>query len=595
MVMENLCGGDAAKATTESDKKEVADIAKPDTLLKTFLGLCEKHAAKRLMTQPMGGGADNLKYWTFGETLVESKKMAAYLKSLELEPGSKIAICSKNCAWWIMADIAAMMAGLVTVPVYPTLTEDTVSYILEHSESKLVFVGKLDEKPWEEMKKGVPDDTPVVSFPLSPKAEGCPCLSSDKCKKWDDIIEANEPIDEIADRKPEEIATIIYTSGSTGRPKGVMHDFKTCFESTKGMCSVVEPSPSDTYLSYLPLAHGMERWLGMFGMMFGGTELFFADSLETFVQDLNRAHPTLFVSVPRLWTKFQQGVFKKMPPKKLDTLMSIPIVSMLVRKKILKGLGLDRVRLAGSGSAPIPKELIQWYRRLGLELLEGYGMTENMNYSHISKKGRSRPGYVGEPYPGVEQRIADDGEIQLKTPGLMVGYYKNEEATKEVITEDGWFRTGDRGEIDSMGRLKITGRTKEIFKTSKGKYVAPAPIENKLINHPKIEIACVGGANHPQPMAVIRLSEDATKEAAESEEKREEIAKVLEEHVTEVNGTLDGHEHMQFVVVVKEEWLPENGFLTPTQKIVRRKIEEAYSGNNDEWYGAKKKVIWHGW
>lgn len=567
-----------------------------DTLLKTFLANCEKHESKRLMTQPMGGGdADNVRHWTFDEVLVECKKMAAHLKSLELEPGSKIAICSKNCSWWIMADIAAMMAGLVTVPVYPTLTGDTVKYILEHSESKLVFVGKLDEKPWAEMKKGVPDDTPVITFPLCPKAEGCPCLSSEKCKKWDDLIKANEPIAEIADRKPDEIATIIYTSGSTGQPKGVMHDFKTCYAATSGLCKQIKVTPKDRYLSYLPLAHGMERWLGQFAMMYGGSELFFADSLETFVADLNRAHPTLFVSVPRLWTKFQQGIFKKMPPKKLDTLLHIPILNILVKKKILKGLGLDRVRLAGSGSAPIPKELIQWYRRLGLELLEGYGMTENMNYSHMSLKGRSRPGYVGEPYPDVEQRISDDGEIQLKTPGLMVGYYKNEEATKEVTTEDGWFRTGDRGEIDTMGRLKITGRTKEIFKTSKGKYVAPAPIENKLVNHPAVETACVGGANHPQPMAVIRLSDDDSKKAAESEEAREKLGKELEGHLKAVNDTLDGHEQMAFVAVIKEEWLPENGFLTPTQKIVRGKIEEAYSGNNDEWYEAKKKVIWYGW
>jgi len=592
------CAGDPTNATADAaDKEATADkgtMSENDTLLKTFLANCEAHGPKTLMTQPMGGGEANLKTWTFEECLVECKKMASYLKSLDLEPGSKVAICSKNCSWWIIADIAAMMAGLVTVPVYPTLTGDTVSYILEHSESKLVFVGKLDENPWEEMKKGVPDDTPVISFPLCPKAEGCPCLSSDKCKKWDDIIKDSEPIAEIADRKLEEIATIIYTSGSTGRPKGVMHDFKTCFAATKGLCGAINPTTKDTYLSYLPLAHGMERWLGQFAMMHSGTQLFFAETLTTFVADLNRARPTLFVSVPRLWTKFQQGVFKKMPPKKLDTLLSIPIISMLVKKKILKGLGLDKVRLAGSGSAPIPKELIQWYRRLGLELLEGYGMTENMNYSHMSIKGRSKPGYVGEPYPDVEQRIADDGEIQLKTPGLMVGYYKNEEATKEVTTEDGWFRTGDRGEIDSKGRLKITGRTKEIFKTSKGKYVAPAPIENKLINHPSIETACVGGANHPQPMAVVRLGEDATEEASASEEARTKMAESLEAHLKSVNDSLDGHEQMQFLAVIKEEWLPENGFLTPTQKIVRRKIEEAYSGNNEEWYGMKKKIIWHG-
>ena len=239
--------------------------------------------------------------------------------------------------------------------------------------------------------------------------------------------------------------------------------------------------------------------------------LFFAESLSTFVKDLNRCRPTIFMSVPRLWTKFQAGVFTKMPEKKLSLLLSIPILNILVRQKILKGLGLDQARLAGSGSAPIPKELLEWYHRLGLELLEGYGMTENFNYSHLSRPGKARVGYVGQPYDDVEQRLGDDGEIQVKTPGMMMGYFKNPEATKETITDDGWVRTGDKGELDEMGRLKITGRTKEIFKTSKGKYVAPAPIENKFVAHHLVELACVGGRAHPRLFERRELRRRATR------------------------------------------------------------------------------------
>lgn len=282
-----------------------------------------------------------------------------------------------------------------------------------------------------------------------------------------------------------------------------------------------------------------------------------------------------------------------MPEKKLNFLMKIPIIGWLVKRKVLKGLGLDAVRVAGSGSAPIPQELLDWYRTLGLNLLEGYGMTENFNYSHISKPGRCRGGYVGETYDEVEHRIADDGEIQVKTPGMMMGYYKNEEATKETITEDGWLRTGDRGEIDDMGRLKITGRTKEIFKTSKGKYVAPAPIENKLNVSTIIELSCVSGAG-PQPLVVIQLSE-ASRKKAEDESEREAITTALEEHMKEVNKTVDPHEALQCMIIVKDEWQPENGFLTPTQKIKRRSIEDAYKPKYDEWYEAKKTIIWYGW
>ena len=300
------------------------------------------------------------------------------------------------------------------------------------------------------------------------------------------------------------------------------------------------------------------------------------------------------MSVPRLWTKFNQGVLAKMPEKKLNFLMKIPLIGFIVRRKILKGLGLDAVRVAGSGSAPIPGELLDWYRRLGLNLLEGYGMTENFNYSHISKPGRARSGYVGEPYDDVQQRISEEGEIQIKTPGMMMGYYKNDDATKETVTADGWLRTGDKGEIDEMNRLKITGRIKEIFKTSKGKYVAPAPIENKINVSNHVELSCVSGSGHPQPMAVVQLSE-ASRKLAGDEKGREEITTALEALVKEVNKSVDPHESLQFLAVVKDEWQPENGFLTPTQKIKRATIEDSYKPKYDGWYGEKKAVIWYGW
>jgi long-chain acyl-CoA synthetase len=327
--------------------------------------------------------------------------------------------------------------------------------------------------------------------------------------------------------------------------------------------------------------------------LYAASNLFFAESLKTFVADLNRCRPTVFMSVPRLWTKFQAGVFTKMPEKKLNILLSIPLLNILIKRKLLKGLGLDCCRLAGSGSAPIPTELLNWYRRLGLQLLEGYGMTENFNYSHISVAGKTRAGYVGQTYDDVEQRIAEDGEIQVNSPGMMMGYFKNEEATKETVM-DGWLRTGDKGEIDDMGRLKITGRTKEIFKTSKGKYVAPAPIENRFVAHHLVELCLVGGKSQPQPHAIIQLSE-GPKEKSTTKEEREKIGAELEAHLKAVNPTLDGHEQLEFLVIVKDDWLPENGFLTPTQKIKRSFIEDKYEPEVEGWYAQKKKVIWFGW
>jgi long-chain acyl-CoA synthetase len=541
----------------------------------------EKNAPNRVyLTQPMGGGDANIRTWTWKEAIDEARRMASYLKSLELPERSHIALCSKNCAHWIMADLAIWMAGHVSVPIYPTLTADIVQYILEHSESKLLFIGKLDPI-WDEMKKGVPSDMPKIAFPFAPE---------NNFKKWDDIVTKHEPLAEPVERSPEEMATIVYTSGSTGRPKGVMLSFGIMLNSTKSISECFKTTPNDRALSYLPLAHALERLLLESGSLYSGFPLYFAESLDTFMQDLQRARPTLFASVPRLWLKFQLGVYEKLPPKKLKRLLRIPILSRIVKKKILSQLGLNHVRVAGSGSAPIPKEIIEWYRNLGLELLEGYGMTENFGYSHITMPGKVRPGYVGSPFNGVEQRLSNEGEILVKSPGNMMGYYKMPEKTKEAFTEDGFLKTGDLGENDDEGRLKITGRIKELFKTSKGKYVAPAPIENLLENHTRVEACCVTGPDYPQPYCVVMLSEDARKVIRNGN--KSTIESDLMALVDSVNDSLPNYERLAFLAVVKDKWVPENGFLTPTMKIKRSKVENTYGPLAGEWYAENKPVVW---
>ena len=542
----------------------------------------EKNAPDRMCyTQPMGGGDANIKTWTWKEAVDEARRMATYLKSLELPDRSHIALCSKNCAHWMIADLAIWMAGHVSIPIFPILTADIVQYTLEHSDSRLLFVGKLDPA-WDEMKKGVPADMPKIAFPLAPENDHT---------QWDDIIAQHEPLAAPVERSPEETATIIYTSGSTGKPKGAMMSFEAMHKSAKGICEYLNTHAEDRLLSYLPVSHSFERWVVASHSLYAGFPLYFAESLDTFLQDLQRARPTLFISVPRLWLKFQLGVFQKMPPKKLDRLLKIPILSGIVKKKILTGLGLNHVRFAGSGSAPIPKEVMAWYRNLGLELLEGYGMTENMSYSHLSKPGEVRPGYVGTPYPGVEHRISPEGEILVKSPGNMTGYYKMPEKTAEEFTEDGFFKTGDLGELDKQGRLKITGRIKELFKTSKGKYVAPVPIENQINNHPRVEACCVSGAGYPQPFGVVMLSEEA-RAAADQGDGQLGIENELAEHLEGINAALPHHERLAFLAVARDEWLPENGFLTPTMKLKRSYLEETYGAMADGWYEEKKPIVW---
>jgi long-subunit acyl-CoA synthetase (AMP-forming) len=323
----------------------------------------------------------------------------------------------------------------------------------------------------------------------------------------------------------------------------------------------------------------------------GKGRIFFAESLDTFLADLRRARPTVFISVPRLWLKFQQGVFTKMPPEKLDRLLRIPVVGRIVGRKVLKGLGLDQVLRAGSGSAPIPAELIAWYRRLGLKLVEGYGMTEDFAYSHSTSEEHDAPGYVGVPLPGVQVRLGDDGEILIKSPGQCAGYYRRPDLNAQCFTGDGFFHTGDQGEHNAQGLLRVTGRIKEPFKTAKGEYVTPAPIENRLNAHPMVELSLVSGVGQSAAFAMVVLAEDLRSRVGDSAVRarvQEELGRLLQE----VNRELASHERLCMIVIADEPWSIENGFLTPTMKIRRNRIETAVRHAVEGWYATGKTVHW---
>jgi long-chain acyl-CoA synthetase len=530
------------------------------------------------MTQPHDGGQTT--DYTWRQTMDEARRMATHLASLNLPQPTQIAIVGKNSAHWIMADLAIWMAGHVSVPVYPTMATNNVTQIIEHSESKLLFVGKLDD--WPTIKAGVPTDMPLIELPLAPFT-GAP--------RWEQIVSESEPLAEIPQRDPKELATIIYTSGTTSIPKGVMLSFEGMVAAMIQDSPHIEINSNDRYISYLPLAHTYERYIGEGCGIFFGTHLFFTEALDTFIQDVQRARPTLFISVPRLWMKFQAGVHAKVPPKKLQKLLSLPIISWLVRRKILKGLGLDKVRLAGSGAAPLPREVLAWYRRLGLELLEGYGMSENHSYSHASIPGANRLGYVGRSRPGVKTKLSEEGEVLVKSPTTMMGYFEAPELTAEVITPDGFLRTGDRGEIDENGFLRITGRVKDLFKTAKGKYISPAVIEDLLMRNPVVEQACVCGLGFPQPFALIMLAEDVRGRVSDPAA-RGQIQATLETLLADTNADLESHEKLQYLTVVGEEWRVENGLVTPTMKIKRAAIEEHYCKRFQPWYDSGELIVW---
>jgi long-chain acyl-CoA synthetase len=570
------------KAPPRPEKDSMSTVPPTLLALQRFYEWERTAPGRIALTQPMGDGTVRDIRWA--ELADQVRRMAAHLQAQGWEPGSKVAILSKNCAWWLMSDLAIWIAGHVSVPLYPTLAAATVRQILTHSDARACFVGKLDG--WEGMKPGLPAGLPCISVPLSP-ADAIASYPG-----WDAICAASQPLKGQPVRGASELATLIYTSGTTGQPKGVMHSFGAFAWAVDTGIRRIPINGSDRMLSYLPLAHVVERTLVEHAWLRTGMHVFFADSLQTFTADIQRARPTIFFSVPRLWLKFQHGVHHKLPAARLDLLLSLPIVRRLLQRKILRALGLDQCRLAAGGAAPMPLELLAWYRRIGLPVNEGYGMTENLALSHLTLPGSNQEGTVGPAFEGVEVRIAaGSGEVQMRSPAVMLGYYKEAALTREATTDDGWLRTGDKGQIDAQGRLRITGRVKDLFKTSKGKYVAPAPIEDKLVMHEAVEACVVTGANLGQPLGLVMLNAEAAARAADPAG-RAALEGSLTEHLRHVNATLDPHEQLECLVVADTPWTVDNDVVTPTFKVKRNRIEELYAARYERWEATGRPVVW---
>jgi long-chain acyl-CoA synthetase len=511
--------------------------------------------------------------WTWQDVAGEVRQLAASLQALEMPPNSHIAILSKNCAHWIICDLAIMMAGHVSIPLYPNLQQESVQQILERSESVVLFIGKLDQ--WDAVKDGVSQNIKRIAFPF---------CNHENCETWSDFIGQAQPMQRDIDRKPTDLCSIIYTSGTVGTPKGAMFSFEAFAFAAQHAIERLGFSNSDRFFSYLPLSHVAERMLVEMVSLYTGGEVSFSESLQSFGQNLAAARPTIFLGVHRIWSKFQQGILAKFPQKKLEILLKVPVLAYFIKKKIREGLGLDKTRMALTGAAPTPPALIEWFRRIGINIQEAYAMTENCCYSHVTLKENIKIGFVGQPLPHCEVRLGEGNEIQMKHKALMRGYYKDPEKSIEVFTDDGFLKTGDEGFIDEEGFLKITGRIKDLFKTAKGKYVAPSPIEMKISANAIVEQVCVVGSGLVQPMAIITLSETGRKKSVE------EISALLKDTLQGTNESLDAHEKMKKIIIVKELWLVENNLLTPSLKIKRNENEKRYAPYYEEWYGLNGAV-----
>ncbi len=550
------------------------------TTLDFFYQWEEEKADEIYLRQPFG---DNWKEITWREVGDQARRICSALQGMGFQKGDHIGIFSKNCYHWIITDLALMMGGFVSTPFYPNLNAEQLGQVLELSDAKALFVGKLDD--WEGAKAGIPTDMPVIKFTHYPGN-----AKVGRGLEWENLLSQYEPVQGRPDMGFDDLWTVIFTSGTTGTPKGVMLPYKSpslLIENERlhdnlGIFSVKQ----HYFLSYLPLNHIAERIIVEIASIMTGATVSFAESIDAFAKNLQQVQPTLFMSVPRLWSKFRLAILEKLPQKRLDVLLKVPVVKGMLKNKIKKGLGLNRAVVVLTGAAPTPDDLKNWYSKLDLTLQEVYGMTENCAGCTLMPKYAVKAGTVGRPLPNVEIRTDEaTGEIIMRNPWMMTGYYKDEEKTKEVV-RDGWIHTGDQGHLDKDGYLCITGRVKDTFKSAKGKYIIPAPIEWRFSKNPFIENIAVVGLGIPQPIALINLS-DIGKAA-----NKQEVENSLDGHLVEVNNALVTYQKVNSIIIIGEEWNIDNNILTPTMKIKRNELNRRYQNQYESWHDQPEKVIW---
>ncbi len=487
--------------------------------------------------------------YSWAEAGRKARALAAGILSLGLEPGDKVGIYSTNTAKWVLTDLAIMMAGLVSVPIYATMPEDKIRYIADHSEMKMIFVGDQCALSAKQLAEAFQASVTVIG--------------SDGQHQWDELLTLAKPVDGDPNWPFDRLWSISYTSGTTGKPKGVMHSFSSMPYSAQCLSSVSGMDRDSRFFSYLPLAHIAERCVVELHALYVGGKIGFNQSLETFTDDLKRIAPHYFNSVPRIWANLKAGIVAKLGEENWQRLLDDPAYREQVGKPILEAMGLGSVTWAQSGSAPIPPDLIRDWRLLGLPLVEGYGQTETMN-GLFNSPDNFKIGTIGRILQPAKAKLSDEGELLLSSLGNMLGYYKDPEKTAETIV-DGWIHTGDKATVDEDGFYTITGRVKDIFKTGKGKYVAPAPIEGKFARLTGVAQCCLVGRGMPQTL-MLMVADEAIKPSVQQ----------LEQHLDNLNNTLESHEKISHVIVCKEPWGVENGLLTHTLKMLRDNIENRY-------------------
>ena len=533
------------------------------------------------MRQPHAG---NWAEFTFSQSGQIIRKIAAALIDLKLPRQSNIGIISENCVHNEFADLAIQMAGHVPAPFYHSMSLHELDGTIKKCDLRVLFVGKITN--WNKQKSAIPEEVIIITYPQYENRSEI----ANADYKWDDIIRATSPYMENPIPDLDDLWTIIFTSGTTNLPKGVMH---TQYNAAAYMQMEMQ---HNTYgfaeldnahlFSFLPFNHVADRIYGELMSLALGCKLSFAESLETFAHNIAEVQPDWFGAVPRIWMKFYLGITAQIPAEKLNQMLDDPEGGPTLAHNLKTKLGLSKIKYALTGAALNPVNLKEWYKKLGIQLREMYGMTETMGGITASPIIGEEQGTVGKAIPGAEVRIdPNSGEVIMKALWMMKGYYNEADKTAEIL-KDGWLYSGDKGELTPAGHLKIIGRVKDAFKTAKGKYVVPTIIEEKFSQHPYIEQICVTGLGQPQPIALINLSERGKNTHTDI------VKDQLIKDMTEINSTLANYEKLVKIIVTKDEWTADNQLLTSTLKIKRIKINEYYDSKMHGWYESKFAVIW---
>ncbi len=574
-----------------------------------------------------GDGWGTITWRGYGEAVRET---ASGLAALGVEPRQTVAVLSRNRPEWHVADVAGFTAGAITVPVYVTNSPPQVAYILGHSEARVAFVEDEEQLlKIEKERDGLPDLAHVVILDGVPSADGF-VLTLDDLRERGRAHDAAHP-GAYEERwravRPEDTATIVYTSGTTGPPKGAMLSHHNAVWTVDSLLQVVqEPPNAGRRLSFLPLSHIAERVTSHLSQIYNGLEVYFAESLDTVLRDLQEARPTVFFAVPRVWEKFYAGIKAKLaqlPDEQRQMAEGAITVATAVVEMEQEGqevveemrhgleaaegmlfaplraqLGLDQAQDLISGAAPINEDILKFFHAVGLRIQEVYGQTEDTGPTSLNPKERIKIGTVGPPIPGVEVRIANDGEILVRGENVFQGYFKDPEATAEML-EDGWMRSGDVGELDEDGYLRITDRKKDLIITAAGKNIAPQELENLLKYHPLVSQAVVIGDRRPFLTALITLDAEAVaKFAAERGlgdvpagelAGREEVRQAIAGAVDAVNAEFSRAEQIKRWHVLPRDFLQEEDEITPTLKVRRRAIIEKYGETIESLYAAGRE------